>query len=54
MCSSDLAPAQAAAKPFAKSMSQANTGTNKPPLDDDFDAINARLRDAYESNEGAF
>ena len=52
--SPNMAPAQAAAKPFAKSMSQANAGTNKPPLDDDFDAINARLRDAYESNEGAF
>jgi Domain of unknown function (DUF5710) len=38
----NVAPAQAAAKPAT----QANT-----PLDDDIDAINARLRDAYESNE---
>jgi hypothetical protein len=36
---------QAAAKP----VTQANA-----PLDDDIDAINARLRDAYESNEDAF
>ena len=41
----NLAPNPAAAKPAA----QANT-----PLDDDMDAINARLRDAYESNEDAF
>jgi Domain of unknown function (DUF5710) len=41
----NVAPAQAAAKPAA----QANT-----PLGDDIDAINARLRDAYESNEDAF
>ena len=41
----NMAPAQATTKP----MSQANT-----PLDDDIDAINARLRDAYESNEDAF
>ena len=39
------APVQAAAKPAT----QANT-----PFDDDMDAINARLRDAYESNEDAF
>jgi Domain of unknown function (DUF5710) len=38
----NLAPAQVAAKHAI----QANT-----PLDDDIDAINARLRDAYESNE---
>ena len=50
----NVAPAQAAAKPAVKSMQQANVGTNKPPLDDDIDAINARLRDAYESNEDAF
>ena len=41
----NMAPAQAAAKPVA----QANT-----PFNDDIDAINARLRDAYESNEDAF
>ena len=45
----NLASAQSAAKPAA----QANAGTNTP-FDDDIDAINARLRDAYESNEGAF
>jgi Domain of unknown function (DUF5710) len=49
----NVAPAQAAAKPapkpMAKPMPQANA-----PLDDDIDAINARLRDAYESNEDAF
>jgi Domain of unknown function (DUF5710) len=38
----NVAPATAAAKPAM----QANV-----PLDDDIDAINARLRDAYESNE---
>jgi Domain of unknown function (DUF5710) len=41
----NVAPTQAAAKPATL----ANT-----PLDDDIDAINARLRDAYESNEDAF
>jgi Domain of unknown function (DUF5710) len=45
----NIAPMQAAAKPTVKSMPQANTS-----LDDDIDAINARLRDAYESNEDAF
>ena len=39
----------AAAKPAVKPMSQANT-----PFNDDIDAINARLRDAYEPNEDAF
>ena len=39
------APAQATAKPAAP--------TNMPPSDD-LDAINASLRDAYESNEDAF
>ena len=43
------APAQATAKPVA----QANVGASTP-FDDDIDAINARLRDAYESNEDAF
>ena len=51
--SPNMAPAAAAAKPVVNSMSQANAGTNKPPLDDDIDAINASLRDAYESNEDA-
>ena len=42
----NLAPAQSAAKPVG----QANAGTNMQ-FDDDIDTINARLRDAYESNE---
>jgi Domain of unknown function (DUF5710) len=46
--------AAVAAKPTEKPMAQANAGTNTPPSDDDIDAINARLRDAYESNEDAF
>ena len=41
----NTAPAVAAAKPAT----QANA-----PFDNDIDAINARLRDAYESNEDAF
>jgi Domain of unknown function (DUF5710) len=45
----NVASAQAAARPVVKSMAQANA-----PFDDDIDAINARLRDAYESNEDAF
>ena len=46
--SPNMAPAQAA----AKSMAQASTNTNAS-FDDDIDAINARLRDAYESPENA-
>ena len=49
----NVAPKQAAAKPVVKSMLQASAGGNTP-FDDDMDAINARLRDAYESNEDAF
>ncbi len=45
----NLAPTQPATKPAA----QANAGTNMQ-FDDDIDTINARLRDAYESNEDAF
>ena len=45
----NAAPKQTAAKPVA----QANAGENIQ-LGDDIDAINARLRDAYESNEDAF
>ena len=47
----NVAPAQSAAKPAA----QANAGSTarNEPFDDDIDAINARLRDAYESNEDA-
>ncbi len=41
----NMAPAQAAAKPVAPA---------KKPPSDDLDAINASLRDAYESNEDAF
>ena len=50
----NVAPTQPAAKPTEKHIAQSNAGTNKPPLEDDIDAINARLRDAYESNEDAF
>lgn len=46
-------PAQPAAQPAAKPVAQTSAVTNKP-FDDDIDAINARLRDAYESNEDAF
>jgi Domain of unknown function (DUF5710) len=49
----NAAPAQDAAKPATKSVTQGAAGANTP-LDDDIDAINARLRDAYESNEDAF
>ncbi len=45
----NAAPTQAAAKPAEKPAAQANT-----PFDDDIDAINASLRDAYESNEDTF
>ena len=45
----NAAPTQAAAKSTEKPMAQANA-----PFDDGMDAINARLRDAYESNEDAF
>ena len=51
--STNAAPPAAAAKPIVKSMPQANAGTSTQ-FDDDIDAINARLRDAYESNEGSF
>ena len=47
------APTQAAAKPAVKSMPQANAAANTP-FDNELDAINARLRDAYESNEDTF
>ncbi len=45
-----VAAANSAAKSTAKPATQTNSGTNKP-LADDLDAINASLRDAYESNE---
>ena len=47
------APAQAATKPADKLAPQASANANTPN-DDDMDDINARLRDAYESNEDAF
>ena len=57
----NAAPAQAAAKPTekstVKSMPQANASANtQVGIDnyDDIDAINARLRDAYEQNEDTF
>ena len=55
--SPNMAPAQATSKPAVKSVSQANTSANtQVGVDnhDDMDAINASLRDAYESNEDAF
>ena len=52
----NIALAAAAANPAAKTAvnpkSQTNSSTNTP-LADDLDAINASLRDAYESNEYA-
>jgi hypothetical protein len=45
----NAAPTQAAAKPVVHNNTSANA-----PLFDDIDAINASLRDAYESNEDAF
>ena len=53
----NMAPIQAATKPVVKSMAQANARANtQVGVDnhDDIDAINASLRDAYESNEDAF
>ena len=53
----NLASTQPVAKPAVKSMSQANAGANtQVDVDnyDDIDAINASLRDAYESNEDTF
>ena len=47
------APNLALAQPAAKPVAQANAGANMQ-VDDDIDTINARLRDAYESNEDAF
>ena len=46
------AAANSAAKTTVKPITQTNSGTNTP-LADDLDAINASLRDAYESNEEA-
>ena len=51
--SPNIAAATVPAKPALKSMSQTNEYTNKSPLVDDLDTINASLRDAYESNEDA-
>ena len=47
--SPNAAPTQPTAKPLAK----ASADTNRP-FDYDIDAINARLRDAYESLEYTF
>ena len=47
-----VAAANSAAKSTAKPATQTNSSTNTP-LADDLDAINASLRDAYESNEDA-
>lgn len=46
----NAAPTQAAAKPAAKS--NAGAVAQNAPLGDDIDAINARLRDAYETFDG--
>ena len=46
-------PNAAPTQPIAKPVAQASVGTNRP-FDDDIDAINARLRDAYESLEDKF
>ena len=46
-------PAQAASKPAAQANAGANTQVSVDNHDD-IDAINARLRDAYESPEDAF
>lgn len=43
------APAQSGFKPTAAKMDKA---APNQPFDDDIDAINARLRDAYESYDG--
>ena len=50
--SPNIAATTVPAKPSVKSKSQTNSSTNTP-LADDLDAINASLRDAYESNEDA-
>ena len=46
-------PNAAPTQPIAKPVALASVGTNRP-FDDDIDAINARLRDAYESLEDKF
>jgi Domain of unknown function (DUF5710) len=54
--SPNMAPTQAATpteKSIVKPMPQGAAGANTP-VDDDIDAINASLRDAYESNEDTF
>lgn len=45
----NISPKQAATKPVVNNNTSANA-----PLGDDIDAINASLRNAYESNEDAF
>ena len=51
--SPNIAPAQAAVKPAVHNNTSANTQASVDNHDD-IDAINASLRDAYESNEDAF
>ena len=46
-------PAQTAAKPVSQASASENTQVGVDSHDD-IDAINARLRDAYESNEDTF
>ena len=46
-------PNAAPTQPIAKPVAQASADTNMP-FDADIDAINARLRDAYESIEDTF
>ena len=46
-------PNASSTQPTAKPVAQASADTNMP-FDDDIDAINARLRDAYESLEDTF
>ena len=46
-------PNAAPTQPIAKPVAQASADKNMP-FDDDIDAINARLRDAYESLEDTF
>ena len=49
----NMAPAQTAAKSMSQASASANTQVGVDNHDD-IDAINARLRDAYESHEDAF
>lgn len=46
----NVTPAQAVTKPVAQATP--NTAAQNAPFDDDLDAINAKLRDAYETFDG--